>query len=136
MKELNGVYESKPVEEMRINPDLSGKDQPDLIDMVIRLSQTVARQQDEINSLRGDLRALSETATNTDYKAGQALTTSADVKDNIEMLTDDIVMLDERTQPLVYGGCGCRISKDPTSVSDVGKKFRESLGKTFFSGEL
>src|SRR5699024_6242878 len=77
------------------------EESPDLADLVIRLSQTVARQQSEIDTLKADLQSFAETATEADYKAGQALTTSADLSDSVEMLTDDVVLLDERTQPLV-----------------------------------
>lgn len=77
------------------------EESPDLADLVIRLSQTVARQQSEIDTLKADLQSLAETATEADYKAGQALTTSADLSETVVMLTDDIVLLDERTQPLV-----------------------------------
>jgi len=76
------------------------EESPDLVDLVIRLSQTVARQQSEIDTLKADLQSFAETATEADYKAGQALTTSADLSESVEMLTDDIVLLDERTQPL------------------------------------
>src|SRR5699024_8103000 len=77
------------------------EESPDLTDLVIRLSQTVARQQSEIDTLKADLQSFAETATEADYKAGQALTTSADLSDKVDMITDDVVMLDERSQPLV-----------------------------------
>ena len=77
------------------------EESPDLSDLVIRLSQTVARQQSEIDTLKADLQSFAETATEADYKAGQALTTSADLSDKVDMITDDVVMLDERSQPLV-----------------------------------
>src|SRR5699024_1412088 len=77
------------------------EESPDLTDLVIRLSQTVARQQSEIDTLKADLQSFAETATEADYKAGQALTSSADLLDKVEMITDDIIMLDERSQPLV-----------------------------------
>src|SRR5690625_1078642 len=80
------------------------EESPDLADLVIRLSQTVARQQSEIDALKADLQSFAETATYADYKAGQALTSSSEVgelSDKVDMITDDIVMLDERTQPLV-----------------------------------
>src|SRR5690625_216265 len=80
------------------------EESPDLSDLVIRLSQTVARQQSEIDTLKADLQSFAETATSADYKAGQALTSSAavgELSDKVDMITDDVVMLDERSQPLV-----------------------------------
>jgi len=80
------------------------EESPDLADLVIRLSQTVARQQSEIDTLKADLQSFAETATSADYKAGQALTSSAavgELSDKVDMITDDVVMLDERSQPLV-----------------------------------
>ena len=91
----------EPVEDEGESDELSS---PDLADLVIRLSQTVARQQSEIDTLKADLQSFAETATEADYKAGQALTSSSEVgelSDKVDMITDDIVMLDERTQPLV-----------------------------------
>src|SRR5690625_497872 len=96
----------------------------DLSDLVIRLSQTVARQQSEIDTLKADLQSFAETATEADYKAGQALTTSADLSDKVDMITDDVVMLDERSQPLVDD------SKDDlaTELADtVIRKIREAI---------
>lgn len=80
------------------------EDSPDLADLVIRLSQTVARQQSEIDTLKADLQSFAETATEADYKAGQALVSSAavgELSDKVDMIMDDVVMLDERSQPLV-----------------------------------
>src|SRR5690625_185782 len=99
----------------------------DLTDLVIRLSQTVARQQSEIDTLKADLQSFAETATEADYKAGQALTTSAavgELSDKVDMIMDDIVMLDERSQPLVVD------SKDDlaTELADtVIRKIREAI---------
>src|SRR5699024_6332929 len=87
----NGYGVREPIEES-----------PDLTDLVIRLSQTVARQQSEIDTLKADLQSFAETATEADYKAGQALTSSAavgELSDKVDMITDDIIMLDERSQP-------------------------------------
>src|SRR5699024_1800987 len=100
------------------------EDSTDLSDLVIRLSQTVARQQSEIDTLKADLQSFAETATEADYKAGQALTTSADLSDKVDMITDDVVMLDERSQPLVDD------SKDDlaTELADtVIRKIREAI---------
>src|SRR5699024_6455147 len=100
------------------------EESPDLADLVIRLSQTVARQQSEIDTLKADLQSFAETATEADYKAGQALTTSADLLGKVEMITDDVVMLDERSKPLVDD------SKDElaTELADtVIRKIREAI---------
>src|SRR5699024_7313075 len=77
------------------------EESPNLADLVIRLSQTVARQQSEIDTLKADLQSFAETATEADYKAGQVLTTSERLSESVDMLTDDVVLLDDRTQSLV-----------------------------------
>ena len=76
----------------------------ELLSLISNLSQTVARQQSEIDTLKADLQSFAETATSADYKAGQALTSSAavgELSDKVDMIMDDVVMLDERSQPLV-----------------------------------
>src|SRR5690625_3318810 len=96
----------------------------ELLSLLSNLSQTVARQQSEIDTLKADLQSFAETATEADYKAGQALTTSADLSDKVDMITDDVVMLDERSQPLVDD------SKDDlaTELADtVIRKIREAI---------
>src|SRR5690625_4878985 len=96
----------------------------ELLSLISNLSQTVARQQSEIDTLKADLQSFAETATEADYKAGQALTTSADLLDKVDMITDDVVMLDERSQPLVDD------SKDDlaTELADtVIRKIREAI---------
>lgn len=70
--------------------------QPDLIDLVIRLTRKVAElEKDTDAAIDGAANALS-TANKADYKAGQALTTAELQAENVDMLTDDIVSLDER----------------------------------------
>ena len=76
---------------------------PDLIDLVIRLTRKVAElEKDTDAAIDGAANALS-TANNADFKAGQALTTAELQQervemhsDSIELLTDDIITLDER----------------------------------------
>src|SRR5690625_854815 len=103
------------------------EESPDLTDLVIRLSQTVARQQSEIDTLKADLQSFAETATEADYKAGQALTSSAavgELSDKVDMIMDDVVMLDERSQPLVDN------SKDDLAAEladTVIRKIREAI---------
>src|SRR5690625_5019462 len=103
------------------------EESPDLADLVIRLSQTVARQQSEIDTLKADLQSFAETATSADYKAGQALTSSSEVgelSDKVDMIMDDVVMLDERSQPLVDD------SKDDLAAEladTVIRKIREAI---------
>ena len=99
----------------------------ELLSLISNLSQTVARQQSEIDTLKADLQSFAETATEADYKAGQALTTSAavsELSDKVDMIMDDVVMLDERSQPLVDD------SKDDlaTELADtVIRRIREAI---------
>jgi|SRR5690625_4148296 len=79
-------------------------------DMLVSLSQEVAQLKRQLVDLRAgmakkeDVEKFANAATEADYKAGQALTTSKQFAENIEMLIDDVVMLDERTQELTGDG--------------------------------
>lgn len=75
---------------------------------------------------RVDVEKFAETATNADYKAGQALTTLAQFADKIEMLIDDMVTIDERTQPLVDEG----VSDFAAELAEmIERKINESYSK-------
>ena len=73
-------------------------------EIIANLARRVYELENRLNSTEIDLQTFAETAETADYKAGQALTSSAavgELSDKVEMITDDIIMLDERSQPLV-----------------------------------
>lgn len=89
---------------------------------VIELARRVVELRRELDVVTANVQTFAETATSADYKAGQAMTTSAQFADRIDALgelydrnTDDIIMLDERTQPLTREG----ISKLSTELAEV-----------------
>lgn len=96
---------------------------------ITALAQSIAELRRELDAVTANVQTFAETATSADYKAGQALTTSAQfadrldahggiydiLADDIECLTDDVVMLDARTQPLTREG----ISELSTELAEV-----------------
>lgn len=92
------------------------------VDLIVNLSQTVASLATRINYLEtqvsantDNVRTFGEDVTKASYKAGQALTTAAQTAETTEMLEDDVVMLDERTQPLVADG----VTQFATELTDM-----------------
>lgn len=92
--------------------------EPDLVDMVIRLTRKVTELEQQVGVNRKDLLTFASDITEADYKSGQALMNTEGLskkrqehevrlnrlekateenKGNVEMAIDDIVMLDERT---------------------------------------
>lgn len=96
---------------------------------ITALARTVAELRRELDAVKTNVQTIAETATSADYKAGQALASASQFADrldalgelydthadSIEMLTDDIVLLDERTQPLTSEG----ISELSTELAKV-----------------
>lgn len=105
---------------------------PDLIDLVIRITRKVAELESQVDSNSKDIVKFAETSAEADYKAGESLLQSAlrkeeadGLEERIEMLTDDIVMLDERTaeSPITN-----HVTFNPPgnqSISEIGRRMRE-----------
>src|SRR5690625_5105881 len=66
-------------------------------DLIIELAYSYAKLARKVETLEDDLQ-------NVKHDAGQALADAATADEKAEMLIDDVVMLDERTQPLTDDG--------------------------------
>lgn len=66
-------------------------------DLIIELAYSYAKLAREVETLEDDLQ-------NVKHDAGQALADAATADEKAEMLIDDVVMLDDRTQPLTDDG--------------------------------
>src|SRR5690625_1691166 len=124
-------------------------------DLIANLARRVHELEERLDSAEKDVQSFAESATEADYKAGQALTSVKTevfsnntldelrlkvkviddyqdilidkmngMHDTTEMLTDDIVLLDERTQPLVEDNTD-GLAKE--LAEEVIKRIREAI---------
>src|SRR5690625_1572878 len=113
-----------------LEPIESGEESPDL-DLIANLARRVHELEERLDSAEKDVKTFAEIATEADYKAGQALTSvrslseaSDRAAEAVDMLTDDIVLLDERTQPLVEDNTD-GLAKE--LAEEVIKRIREAI---------
>src|SRR5690625_216052 len=113
-----------------LEPIESGEESPDL-DLIANLARRVHELEKRLDSAEKDVQSFAETAAEADYKAGQALTSvrslseaSDRTAEAVDMLTDDIVLLDERTQPLVEDNTD-GLAKE--LAEEVIKRIREAI---------
>lgn len=127
---VHGEKETKSTEDMLAS----------LAKEVAQLKRQITALESQVSSNTSDIQTFAETAesadykaTSADYKAGQALTSTKlqtevfeEMDAKVEMLIDDMVTIDERTQPLVAEG----VSEFASELAEmIERKINESYRK-------
>jgi hypothetical protein len=94
---LNREYVVIETEETTVD---TSKPSPDLIDLLTSLSRKIVSLESQLRDTQGNVEKLSQELANTRHRLMKYADRFAAIEDKVEMLTDDIVTLDSRSQVL------------------------------------